>query len=157
MNEIDQGRCQLLIIGRRVATARAARSTGAARTSGTTVRPTRAATGTTGTAARPARPATGTTRAAATARATHAHGRAEQIFRRQTGRAGFEERFQGGGSIGDFVGVNHPVVVGVQGEEDRRQRAAALRPALAARRRPAIAPLRPGTRSVVLLGDNHPR
>ena len=58
---------------------------------------------------------------------------------------GLEERFQGGGSIGDFVGVNHPVVVGVQREEDRRQRAAAGRPALAARRRSAIAPLHAGT------------
>jgi len=131
--ESDWAQRQLLVIRRRAATARAIR---AARTT-----------------------ATGTTRSTWAAEATGAapaHRRAEQIFRGQGGGAIFEECFQGGGSVGDFVGINHAVVIGVQREENRRQRAACARPALPARGRSAITPLAPGAGAVILLGDDHP-
>jgi len=82
--------------------------------------------------------------------------RAEQVVRRQVDAAISEQCSQGGGSVGDFIRVNHAVVIGVKGEKDGRLgakpggAAPAARPGLCARAWPA------GSGSARWLRDGHP-
>jgi len=110
-------------------------------------------TATTATATEPARAG----EPAATAATAHALRRGEQVLRGQAGAAILEQRFQGGGSVGDFILVNYTVVIGVQRKEDGRQGAAragtapSARPALRAGAWPA------GSGTAKGLREGHPR
>ena len=98
-----------------------------------------------------------TTAEAAAAATAHALRRAEQVLRGQVGAAVLEQCLQGGGSVGDFIRVNHTVVIGVQRKEDGRPGAARARPTPKARAALRSEAWPAGGGTTKGLRDGHPR